>query len=137
MCFPVTAVATCMGFHPSLSLKYSPLRSFLNTIALTRCTRSISSSLLTTKIYTQPHVRAADSKARIHSNMYSVWFNWCGALLRGLYQTGSGGYSFQMEHCWQPWNRIRSGPVDLGDPFPPFPQLKNGLRRKQQDTVLQ
>lgn len=60
----VTPVVTCMGFHPSLSLKYSPLWSFLNTIALTKCTRSISSSLLTTKIYTHPHVHAADGEAR-------------------------------------------------------------------------
>lgn len=59
-----TLVVTCTGIHPSLSLKYSPLRSFLNTSALTRCTRSISSSLFTTNIYTHPFVRAAESDTR-------------------------------------------------------------------------
>lgn len=59
-----TLVVTCTGIHPSLSLKYSPLRSFLNTSALTTCTRSISSSLFTTNIYTHPHMRAAESRTR-------------------------------------------------------------------------
>lgn len=123
-----TLAVTCTGIHPSLSLKYSPLRSFLNTSALARCTRSISSSLFTTNIYTTS-TRAAEHKrrGRCATETY-LWFNWSKILLQGLFQRGSGVCSFQREYCERPWNHIRSDLVDLEGPCPPFPQLKKDLQ---------